>query len=168
MIVKGAFQSVSLAIYGEVASEAPSAPTAYTPKTYASIDPVPIPRALDPSTCYDPTQLSRQLLSLIPEAPPLELIVRLMFCLKPAHDDWDAPEFPYLHPDLEQLDAEADLEKVSEFLMRPVADEIPEDVVTRFTETVVGMIGEKVRVLTAQSGMRLTTAALLRTAIKLT
>ncbi|THH33535.1 hypothetical protein EUX98_g698 [Antrodiella citrinella] len=143
MIVKGAFESVSMAIYGEVASETPSSPPTYTPKTYASVDPVPTPRALDPSNANDPTQLARQLLSLIPDAPPLELIVRLMFCLKPSHDDWDSPDFPYLYPDLEQLPEEADLEQVSEYLMRPVADDIKEDVLAQFSDTVGGMIGEK-------------------------
>ncbi|TCD70012.1 hypothetical protein EIP91_005262 [Steccherinum ochraceum] len=143
MIVKGAFECVALAIYGEVASEAPSSSPTYKPKTYASVDPVPIPRALDPSNCYDPTQLARQLLSLIQDAPPLELIVRLMFCLKPSHDDWDSPDFPYLYPDLEQLGEDADLEQVSETLMRPVADDVNEEVLAQFAESVSGMLGEK-------------------------
>lgn len=144
MIVKGAFESVSLAIYGDVASEAPSVPSTYQPKTYTYIEPAPIPRALDPSNSYDPTQLARQLLSLIPDAPPLELIVRLMFCLKPSHDDWDSPEFPYLHPDLEQLGEDVDLEQVSDYLMRPIADDIKENVLVQFSEIVGSLVGEKV------------------------
>ena len=167
MIVKGAFECVSLAIYGEVASEAPSSSPAYYPKAHASLDPIPIPRALDPSTSYDPTQLARELLKLIPDAPPLELIVRLMFCLKPSHDDWDSPEFPYLHPDLEQLDEEADLEQVSELLMRPVADDIKEEILAQFCESVAGMIGEKVNVISMIScAVPLTLPSCFRTATK--
>ncbi|KAH8094936.1 hypothetical protein BXZ70DRAFT_896180 [Cristinia sonorae] len=143
MIVKGAFESVSLAIYGEVATETPASPLTYKPKAHASVEPIPIPRALDPSNCYDPTELARNLLRLIPDAPPLELIVRLMFCLKPSHDDWDSPDFPYLYPDLEQLGDDTDLELVAELLMHPIADDIEEGTLTHFSESVAGMIGEK-------------------------
>ena len=55
-------------------------------------------------------QLAEQLLSLIPDSPPLPLVVRLMFCLKPSDDDWDHPDFLNLYADLGGDDESFDLE----------------------------------------------------------
>ena len=124
MIVAGSFEAVSLAIYGEYAKESTPLADTYIPKNVIPSEPFPIAKALDPSMARDPTHLSRQLLSLVPKAPPLSLIVRLMFCLKvPNDDDWDLPEFPYIHPSLDQDPATFDLEQAKTVIKRPIAQD---------------------------------------------
>ena len=145
MIVKGNFTKLSMAIYGDVASELPSAPSSYVPSILPSLNPIPLSPPLDPANSDDPTTLTRNLLSLIPDAPPLPLVIRLMFCLKPANDDWDLPDFPYLHPDLEVDPMEFDLDYVYQLTSQPVADDVPLDVLQRFADRVADAIGPKVR-----------------------
>ncbi|KAH9174513.1 hypothetical protein EDB89DRAFT_2148056 [Lactarius sanguifluus] len=143
MIVKGNFAKLSMAIYGDVASELPSAPSSYAPSTLPSLVPTPLSPPLDPANSEDPTILTRNLLSLIPDAPPLSLVIRLMFCLKPANDDWDLPEFPYLHPDLDVDPMEFDLDYAYQLTSQPVADDVSIDVLRRFADRVADAIGPK-------------------------
>ncbi|KAI0701183.1 hypothetical protein BC835DRAFT_1265236 [Cytidiella melzeri] len=143
MVVKGSFESVSMAIYGEVSSEIPPAPANYGPRHIPSTDPVPLHTSLDPSTFYDPTKLAYQLLQLIPEAPPLPLIIRLMFCLKPSNDDWDAPDFPYLYSDLEDYSEDSDIEQAAAVTLRPVADNTANAAFQSFSRKVAQAIGSK-------------------------
>ncbi|KAI9432473.1 hypothetical protein H4582DRAFT_1883882 [Lactarius indigo] len=143
MIVKGNFTKLSMAIYGDVASELPSAPSSYAPITLPSLIPTPLSPPLDPANSEDPTTLTRNLLSLIPDAPPLSLVIRLMFCLKPANDDWDLPEFPYLHSDLDVDPMEFDLDYAYQLTSQPVADDVPLDVLRRFADRVADAIGPK-------------------------
>lgn len=148
MIVKGDFTKLSMAIYGDVASELPSSPSYHVPQAGEplSVTPLPLSPALDPANSADPTTLTRSLLSLIPDAPPLPLVIRLMFCLKPANDDWDLPEFPYLHPDLDDDPVDFDLDYVYEMTGQPVADDVPLEVLQRFADRVADAIEPKVRV----------------------
>ena len=53
-----------------------------------------LPPALDLVKSTDQTRLARQLPSLIPDASSLNLVTRLMLCLKLLNDDWDLPECP--------------------------------------------------------------------------
>ncbi|KAI0796234.1 hypothetical protein BC629DRAFT_1581693 [Irpex lacteus] len=99
MVVKGSFESLSMAIYGDVS-------------------------------------LAYQLLDLIADSPPLPLIVRLMFCLKPSNDDWDSPSFPYLYADLEGLPEDADIEHVVEATLRPAADDTSDAIFQNFAQKV--------------------------------
>ncbi|CDO69568.1 hypothetical protein BN946_scf184759.g8 [Trametes cinnabarina] len=146
MIVKGDFESVSMAIYGDVVADSHAAPQTltYEPRALSSITPAPLPPVLDPANTRDPSQLARQLLKLIPDAPELELVIRLVFCLKPSNDDWDLPDFPYLHPDLDNLPAELDLEKALRLTTRPVPDDISPDTVSAFAQKVAQSIDLKV------------------------
>lgn len=144
MIVKGAFECVSMAIYGDVVSELPPPPTTYEPKQISLPEPVPLARALDPSNSSDPSWLAKELLTLIPDSPPLSLVIRLMLCLKPSNDDWELPEFPYLYADLEAEDGEFSLDKAFLFTSRPVHDDATVELLQRFSERVVGVIGPKV------------------------
>lgn len=144
MIVKGDFECVSMAIYGETMQDATAAMAGYVPPPLPAIEPIPLSRALDPSNSLDPSHLAQQLLNMIPDAPPLPLVIRLMFCLKPANEDWDSPEFPYCHPDLDDTDFEFDLEKVSKLTLRPVADDISEEALNRFAENVARAVNSKV------------------------
>ena len=145
MIVKGSFDSVSMAIYGEVLSDAPTTPTTYESRPLPSVTPAPLAPALDPAATRDPTQLARQLLKLIPGAPDLELVIRLVFCLKPSNDDWDLPEFPYLYADLDEDVVDFDLEKAFRTTTRPVPDDVSAEPVSRFAERVAQCIHPKVR-----------------------
>jgi hypothetical protein len=148
MIVKGAFQSISIAIYGEIVSEPAAEVPAYEPKPLPTVDPRPLSRAVDPSSMLDPTRLANQLLSLIPDSPPLSLVVRLMFCLKPSNDDWDLPEFPYLHADLDAADTEPqfDLETALLCTAKPVRDDISYESLSAFATKIAESVGPKVRV----------------------
>jgi hypothetical protein len=143
IIIKGDFQSVSMSIYGEVISEIqPSQP--YEPRPISSVDIRPLSRAVDPANSADPTLLARQLLELIPDAPPLAIVIRLMFCLKPSNDDWDDAGFPYLFTDLDHCIEDLDLEKAFEHTSRSVADDASLDSIRRFSEKVAALIGPKV------------------------
>ena len=147
MIVKGNFTKLSMAIYGDVASELPSPSSSYVPGVFLPITPTPLSPILDPANLGDPTILTCNLLSLIPDAPPLPLVIRLMFCLKPANDDWDLPEFPYLHPDLGDYPSDFDLDDAYQLTSQPVADDVPLEVLQRFADKVADVIGPKVRLM---------------------
>ncbi|KAI0310418.1 hypothetical protein OF83DRAFT_874002 [Amylostereum chailletii] len=144
MIVRGNFSKVSLAIYGELAIENPILATTYTPRPLQPIVSTPLSSAIDPANAHDPTGLARSLLNLIPDAPPFELVVRLMFCLKPPGEDWDLPGFPYLHPDLdEQTDDDFDLEAAVRLTTQPFADDAAYEVLQRFADRVADALGPK-------------------------
>ncbi|THV08220.1 hypothetical protein K435DRAFT_3799 [Dendrothele bispora CBS 962.96] len=145
MIVKGQFDALSLAIYGDVVSESQPSSEGLTHKTVPANEPIPLSKALDPANAEDPTSLATNLLSTIEDAPPLSLVTRLMFCLKPANEDWDDSRFPYLFADLEQACAaeEFTLDVAVDVLHRPVSDSIPEDILTKFVECISATIGPK-------------------------
>ena len=149
MIVKGNFTKLSMAIYGDVASELPSfpsTPSSHVPAVLPPLTPTPLSPVLDPANSADPTALTRNLLSLIHDAPPLPLVIRLMFCLKPTNDDWDLPDFPYLHPDLGHDRDDFDLDYAYELTSQPVADDVSLEVLQRFADRVVEVIEPKVRI----------------------
>lgn len=144
MIVRGDFETVSMAIYGEPISDAPVPSTSYEPQPLPVLDHVSISPALDLAKSTDPTNLARQLLSLISHAPSLNLVIRLMFCLKPPNDDWDLPEFPHLYSDLNEEDIDIDLDSAFRCLSRPVADDISADPLQRFGEKIAEAISPMV------------------------
>ncbi|OCH95901.1 hypothetical protein OBBRIDRAFT_822543 [Obba rivulosa] len=136
MVVKGDFQCVSMAIYGEVLQEPSGSPSIYVPRTLHPVEPMPLPRSLDPANMRDPSRIARELLNLIPNAPPLPLVIRLMLFLKPSNEDWDLPDFPYLHPDLEGDLHDLGLEKAFRLTTRPVPDDIAREPLLRFAQAV--------------------------------
>lgn len=140
MIVRGDFETVSMAIYGEPVSEVYPAITSYEARPLPVLEPTPVSPALDLARSSDPTHLARQLLALIPDAPPLNLVIRLMFCLKPPNDDWDLPEFPHLYSDLHEEDVDIDLDSAYRCLSRPVADDVSLEALLRFAEKVADAI----------------------------
>lgn len=146
MIVKGEFETLSIGIYGEIVTENLPLPEDYEPKPQPSVEPFPLSRSVDPSASADPTQLAASLLSLIPQSPPLALVTRLMFCLKPSNEDWDHPDFPYLYADLD-VDVDGfDLEKALRCTTRPVPDDVSYESLATFALKVVESIGPKVGV----------------------
>ncbi|KAJ7771143.1 hypothetical protein DFH07DRAFT_1001581 [Mycena maculata] len=143
MIVKGEFQSLSMAIYGETVLEATQEIMEYEPRPLPRNAPLPLAKAVDPSNMLDPTSLAKQLLSLIPDSPPLALVIRLMFCLKPSNEDWDLPQFPYLHADLEAENDAFDLEAALLCTAKPVRDDIPYEALSAFATKVAESVGSK-------------------------
>ncbi|KAG8218983.1 hypothetical protein J3R82DRAFT_4726 [Butyriboletus roseoflavus] len=141
MIVRGDFESVSMAIYGEVVTDAIASVTSYTPGLLHLPEPVSVSPPLDLANAADPTCLARQLLTLIPDAPSLNLVIRLMFCLKPPNDDWDLPEFPHLYSDLNEEDMDIDLDTAFRCLSRPVAEDASVESLQRFAEKIADAIG---------------------------
>lgn len=135
---------MSMAIYGEVVTDATASVTPYTPGLLQLPDPVSISPALDLANASDPTCLARQLLALIPDPPSLNLVIRLMFCLKPPNDDWDLPEFPHLYSDLNEEDMDIDLDSAFRCLSRPVAEDASVESLQRFAEKIADAIGPMV------------------------
>lgn len=134
MIIRGKFEKLSLAVYGDIISDSLPPVQTYESKQLPQISHNALPSYLDPSNSIDPTQLAQSLLSLIPDAPPLPLITRLMFCLKPSNDDWDEPEFPYLFSELEKELDDLDLERAAEITTRPVSDNVDDEVLQTFAQ----------------------------------
>ncbi|KAF8214050.1 hypothetical protein K438DRAFT_1706324 [Mycena galopus ATCC 62051] len=144
MIVKGPFKSISIAIYGQTVEPPSDVPASYEPKPLPSVHPRPLSRAVDPASMLDPTHLANQLLSLIPDSPPLALVIRLMFCLKPSNEDWDLPDFPYLHADLDtENDDTFDLETALLYTAKPVRDDIAYESLSAFATRVTDAVGPK-------------------------
>lgn len=144
MIVKGSFESVSMAIYGEVVDELPPPASTYEPKSLPTLDPIPLSETLDPANFRDPSKLATQLLELIPDAPSLPLITRLMFCIKPSNDDWDLPEFPYLYAQLGELPEGADMQEAYKLASHPLPDDKPDASYVEFAEKISRGIGPAV------------------------
>lgn len=144
MIVKGDFENLSLAVYGENLSEESATTAAHTSSSRLSLPPPSLSKALDPANSSDPTALACQLLSLVPDPPSLSLVVRLILSLKPQPDDWDLPEFPHLYAELEGDFDLLDLDSVVDKLARPVPESMMEEYFTRLAEAIVDLIGPKV------------------------
>ncbi|RXW25465.1 hypothetical protein EST38_g405 [Candolleomyces aberdarensis] len=144
MIVKGHYDVVSLAVYGQVASE-PAPVDSYEQKPLPVVQPLPLSKSIDPANSPEPKQLAEKLLSIISDPVSLPLVVRLMFCLKPADDDWEDPDFPHLYSDLEDNEADFDLEGVVSSMRRPIEDDIPadSDAFSKLADRVLDFIGPK-------------------------
>lgn len=134
MVIRGHFKKLSLAVYGSTLPESSSALPTYQPKPLRQLSPISIPPSLDVAAKVDPSELARGLLTLIPDAPNLRLITRLMFCLKPSNEDWEERGFPYLFSDLEKDLDELNLDKAVEMTARPVSDDCDEEVLKYFAE----------------------------------
>ncbi|KAJ3800389.1 hypothetical protein GGU11DRAFT_412344 [Lentinula aff. detonsa] len=171
MIVKGQFDALSLAIYGEVVSESIIPPlsaeeiASSVSKSILSMETRTISASIDPANSSDPTFLARNLLSLLEVPPPFSLISRLMFCLKPDNDDWDDPDFPYLFVDIDrdifqtslkleeddetvnggedEDESHFDIEVVLDAMSKPISDDVTEDMLTRFARAVADHIDSK-------------------------
>ncbi|KAL5530102.1 hypothetical protein ACEPAF_6359 [Sanghuangporus sanghuang] len=134
MIVRGKFEKLSLAIYGDIVSESLDSLQTYKPRQLPQVLYSSLPPSLDPANSMNPTALAQSLLTLIPEAgrPTLALIVRLMFCLKPSNEDWEEKDFPYLYSILDQGLNDLSLEKAVDMTSRPVDDMVDEGVLKNF------------------------------------
>ena len=143
VIIQGQYKSLSMAIYGDVVADAQEI-REYEPRSIPALNSVSLPKAVDPSNSTEPTMLAQHLLSLLPDTPPLSLIIRLMFCLKPPDEDWDHPDFPYLYSDLDSEDEIYDLATLVQSISRSVKDDVSADTLSTFAEKITDFLGPKV------------------------
>lgn len=143
MIVKGSFDHLSLAIYGEVATESPPLQT-YEPKSTVLAEPASLSDDFNPSRSTDPALLAKSLLTVIPDAPSLTIAFQLMFCLKPTEEDWENPDFPHLYANLENDSEDYDLDGTISNLDRPIPDNVSQETLDRFVERLNEFVGPPV------------------------
>lgn len=146
MIVKGKFEKLSMAIYGDlVIPETPTVQTYAARTLRPTLDtPLPLPDVVIPFKSEDPTRLAKELLALIPDSPPLSLVIRLMFCLKPSDEDWEDENFPHLYADLDTDDEIFDLESVVHAISRPIPEDLGHDSLVKFAMRLADFVGPKV------------------------
>ncbi|KAL1709173.1 hypothetical protein EV121DRAFT_253281 [Schizophyllum commune] len=105
MIVKGNFKRLSLAVYGDLVSDLAAPKPEPAPISLTSIEPRSLSAALDLVNAQDASSVATKLMSLLKNPPPLPVILRSQFCLKPDDDTWDHPDYPNVYVDLaEQLE----------------------------------------------------------------
>ncbi|KAL1740094.1 hypothetical protein HDZ31DRAFT_18973, partial [Schizophyllum fasciatum] len=100
MIVKGNFERLSLAVYGDLVSDLAGLKPEPASVTLPSVEPRPLSEALDPANAKDPLSIATQLLTLMNDHPPLPSVLCLMYCLKPDENDWEHTDFPHVYVDL--------------------------------------------------------------------
>ena len=144
VIFQGAFESVSLAIYGDLVAEQPTLPLTYHPNPLPVVEHTHLTGSLDPANAKDPTLLAKQLLELTPEFPSLAIVVRLMYCVKPSDADWEHPDFPYLYVDLDQDIPDFSLENAVKLTTEQISDELTSDQLSRFADKISNVIGPPV------------------------
>jgi hypothetical protein len=146
MVIQGDFINVTLAVYGDAASEPPLDPFSYEPTPITAVVHHALSPALDPANSNDPTLLSRDMINLIPHAPLLPMAIRLIFCLKPADKDCDGDRFASLDDciasDISGLEW---LERAAETLMVPLDEDVPLDSLKAFSERISDALIEKVK-----------------------
>lgn len=131
-------------------TEQPTLPLTYHPNPLPVVEHTSLNGSLDPANAKDPTLLARQLLELIPESPSLAIVVRLMYCVKPSDADWEHPDFPYLHVDLDQDIADFSLEKAVKLTTEQISDELTSDQLSRFADKIPSIIGPPVCFISAR------------------
>ena len=145
VIFQGAFESVSLAIYGDLVTEQPTLQLIYHLNPLPVMENTPLTGSLDPANAKDPTSLARQLLELIPESPSLAIVVRLMYCIKPSDNDWEHPDFPHLYVDLAKETPDFALEGAVKLTAEQISDDLTPDQLSQFTDKVLNTVGPPVR-----------------------
>ena len=128
-----------MAVFGDVIADAQEV-REYEPRPIPALNSVSLPKSVDPSNSSEPTMIAQQLLSLLPDSPPLSLIVRLMFCLKPPNEDWEHPDFPYLYSDLDGEDEIYSIATLVQSISRPVKDDVSVDTLSTFAERIIDFL----------------------------
>jgi hypothetical protein len=144
MIVRGHFEHLSLAVYGTTVRTDDRRASAYEPKLVRELDHAQLPPTLNPSNSRDPTVLAKSLLPTSDAPISLELIIRLMFCLKPANEDWEKPAFPHLYSALDELDAHPSIEFAIDLTARPSPDNAELDSLKDFASNVAKILDAEV------------------------
>ncbi|KAF8969383.1 hypothetical protein BDZ97DRAFT_1653935 [Flammula alnicola] len=139
IIFRGDFEVISVAIYGEVVTEIPEV-SGYETKPLPAPTSMTLSPSVDLASSTNPTLLAENLLSLLPTSPPLSLVSRLVFSLKPEDEDWDDPDFPYIYSDLDN-DEVMDLEGLVQSVTRPIRDDISPETLSRFATKMHDYLG---------------------------
>ena len=143
VIIQGQYEYLSMAVFGDVIADVQKV-WEHEPRPIPALNSVSLPKTVDPSNSSEPTMLAQQLLSLLPDSPPLSLIVRLMFCLKPPNEDWEHPDFPYLYSDLDSEDEMYSIATLVQSISRPVKDDVSVDTLSTFAERIIDLLEPKV------------------------
>ena len=132
-----------MAIFGDVIADVQKV-QGYEPRPIPALNSVSIPKSVDPSNSSEPTMIAQQLISLLPDSPPLSLIIRLIFCLKPPNEDWEHPDFPYLYSDLDSEDEIYSITTLVQSISRPVKDDVSVDALSTFAERIIDFLEPEV------------------------
>lgn len=149
MVIQGDFVQVTLAVYGDASSEPSLDPVSYEATPLSDIFHHRLSSALDPANSNEPTLHSREIFKLIPHSPPLPVVIRLIFCLKPAGAEWGGDLFSLDDCIATDVSGLGWLEKAVEPLMTPVHDNVSLDSLKVFAEKTSEALIEKVRYLPA-------------------
>lgn len=146
MVIQGEFAYVTLAVYGDAASEPPLDPVSYEPTPLPDVLYHRLSPALDLASSKEPTLLPRELFSLVSHAPSLSDAIRHIFCPKLSDEDRDGDHFSSLE-DCATTDLSGTkwLERAAEALMMPVNEDISLDSLRKFAEKIPRVLAEKVR-----------------------
>ena len=137
MVLKGAFQSISIAVYGEIAPAFTSTTLSYSPKPLPNLKLPDLPSQLDPCLSNSLTGIANGLLALDSDTPDVKLITQLMFSMKPLDEDWDEPNFPYLYANLRDIDGLRSPKQIIKILSRPISDNTGQDRLRRLASRMV-------------------------------
>jgi hypothetical protein len=143
VIIQGQYEYLSMAVFGDVIADVQKV-RGCEPRPIPALNSVSIPKSVDPSNSTEPTMIAQQLISLLPDSPPLSLIVRLIFCLKPPNEDWEHPDFPYLYSDLDSEDEMYSIATLVQSISRPVKDDVSVDTLSTFAERIIDFLEPKV------------------------
>ena len=139
VIIQGQYEYLSMAVFGDVIADVQKV-RGYEPRPIPALNSVSIPKSVDPSNSSEPTMIAQNLISLLPDSPPLSLIVRLIFCLKPPNEDWEHPDFPYLYSDLDSEDEMYSIATLVQSISRPVKDDVSVDALSTFAEKIIDLL----------------------------
>ena len=139
VIIQGQYEYLSMAVFGDVIADVQKV-QGYEPRPIPALNSVSIPKSVDPSNSSEPTMIAQNLISLLPDSPPLSLIVRLIFCLKPPNEDWEHPDFPYLYSDLDSEDEMYSIATLVQSISRPVKDDVSVDALSTFAEKIIDLL----------------------------
>ena len=137
MVLKGAFHSISVAVYGEIVPTSASTAFSYSPKPLLNLKLPDLPSQLDPCLSNSITDIANGLLALDSDTPDVKLITQLMFSMKPLDEDWDDPKFPYLYADLRDIDSLRSPKQIIKILSRPISDSVSQDRMRRLASRMV-------------------------------
>ena len=144
VIIQGQYEYLSLAVFGDVIAGVQKVQEYQPRPPFPALISVSLPKSVGPSNSTEPTMIAQQLISHLPDSPPLSLIVRLMFCLKPPNEDWEHPDFPYLYSDLDNEDEMYSIATLVQSISRPVKDYVSVDTLSTFAERIIDFLEPKV------------------------
>ncbi|KIY52304.1 hypothetical protein FISHEDRAFT_28041, partial [Fistulina hepatica ATCC 64428] len=150
MIIKGEFDYLSIAVYGEIVLESAEPLDVDFHEPLPIVHSRPLAQAVDPGNASDPSALAESLLSLLSDVDcvPLHRVVRYMLCIKPATDDWDLEGFPGCYNT--SIEDEFALEKVPDYTLH-LDDDISDESLTKICRQAAELLENDTKVLSRES-----------------